>query len=800
MLETYLKIAWRQIIKNKWFSFVSFFGLSLSLLAYFLINQYVSYHYSFDNFHRDKERVYRVGQIWQKDGVVESDGAMNWPAAGPAMKESIPEIEEQVRVNAYYGRSILQVGELQLHQDKTFFTEASFLDVFSYPLLEGEKSSVFHDLHDVVISKSTALKLFGTKEALYQIITLKGDRTVLNLEVKAVIDVPENSHFRPDILLNYELLGKGRAIDWEWTSDYLYIKLDKQSSVQSVINKYAEVIKPHEHFWKDEGYDVRFNFDRIDHIHTGIARDYALSPIINTNELNFLYILSWVILGVSWLNYIHLSINRLTERSREVGVRKILGSGRWSFYLQFLTEGFIHNFIAFLVAFTLFQALGIHIYNWLGVSIPQLLNNQVIINSFIVLLLGTLLTGIIPALTFNSSNLMETLKGGVNRSYKKFTFRNVMIVVQFAAAICLVILTWIVYSQIQYLKHQKSGFDISKVLVIEKPVITDSTFFNRVDRFKQELGRQADIRKVTFSSEVPGSRVKDNITSIHKPKADPSHINSNFLLWVDDDFLSTYNLELIAGRNFTKDEIKKGNCLIINERALANLGFNSAEDAIGAPMIWEGEDIKDIHIIGVIKDYRHESAQNAILPTIYVGFNVYGGFFSVNLRSANRSLVIKEINGIYQSTFEETADYFFLDDHYNHQYQSDEQLESIISYFGIIAICLSCIGLLALSSYHLNLRLKEISIRKLFGASLPELFRLLTWNFIRLILIAGVIAALLSYYLGNYWLQRFPVKIALGVWLFIIPVIFLSLIGLMAISYQTIKVALINPIHNLKEE
>ena len=800
MLETYLKIAWRQIIKNKWFSFVSFFGLSLSLFVYFLINQYVSYHNSFDSFHIDNDRVYRVGQIWEKDGVVESDGAMNWPAAGPAMKESIPEIEEQVRINAYYGRSILQVGELQFHQDKTFFTEASFLEVFDYPLLEGDKSSIFHDLHDVIISQSTALKLFGTKDALHQMITLKGDRTVLNLEVKAVIDVPENSHFRPDILLNYELLGKGRASDWEWTSDYLYLKLDKQASLQSVIDKYPQVISPHEHFWKDEGYDVRFNFDRIDHIHTGVSRDYMLSPAVNNNELTFLFILSWVILGVSWMNYIHLSINRLTERSREVGIRKVLGSGRWSFYLQFLTEGFIHNFIAFLLAFTLFQALGFHIYQWLEVNAPHLLNNQMIINAILALLLGTLITGIIPALSFNSVNLIATLKGVITRSQRKNTFRNVMIVGQFATAISLVILTWIVYSQIQYLKKQKPGFDMSRILVIEKPVITDSTFHSKIDHFKRTLLQKPAIESVTFSSGVPGSRVKDNITSIHKPKADPSHISSNFLLWVDDDFLSTYSLELIAGRNFTREEIKAGNCLIINEKAVKNLGFGSAEEAVGAPMVWEGEDITDIHIIGVIKDYRHESPQNEILSTIYAGYNVYGGYFSVNLRSSTSASMIRKISGTYKNTFDESADYFFLDDHYNRQYQADEQMEAIISYFGIIAICLSSIGLLALSAYHLNFRRKEISLRKVFGASMSELFQLLTWNFIRLILLAGIIAAILSYYVGNYWLQRFPLKISLSLWLFIIPVIFLSIIGLMAISYQTIKVSLINPIHNLKEE
>lgn len=801
MLRNYFVIAWRNIMKNKWSAAISFLGLSVSLTVYFLINDYVSYHNSFDDFNSNKERIYQVGQIWKKEGAVVSDDAVNWYATGPALKKSIPEIEEQVRIRTWYGKNLLQVENIQIPQSEIYYSEASFFDVFSHQLVIGNKATVFKDLNNVVISTVLAKKLFGNGDPLDQVIAVKSGDEYKELVVSGVMKVPANSHIQPQILYNYDVLGDFGDENWEWSGVHLYIMLKKNAQLQTVIEKYPEVLKPHESIWKSEGYDVTFNFDRIDKIHVQKSRNLSLMPSVDGKTLTFLVILSWVILAISWINYIHLSTSRMIERSKEVGIRKILGSGQRSFYYQFFIEALVYNMTAFLLAFTLFQAFATGIYNILQIVIPgQNISSDIITDAVLALGLGSIITGLIPAVYFNAINLVNVLKGNIT-SKGRSGFRNVMVVIQFVTSIFLVITCYVLYSQIGYIKGQDPGFNLEKILVVERPVATDSSFTGEMRSFKYQLLQLPDVKYATFTSDIPGSRLKNAISNIHKPQAEPSEINSNFLMDVDEDFIATYGLQLIAGRSFNSSDLKGQKSFIINEKALDNLGFESAEDAIGAPLVWEGlNDPNDFKIVGVVKDYRHQAAKNEIFPTIYIAYENMD-FISLLLNTDHVPEILQDISTLYKNSFYgEMPDLYFLDTHYNRQYQEDEKLAKILSFFGIVTVILSCVGLLALTLYQLNLKIKEVSIRKVLGASIFQLFTFLSWKFLRLIVIASILAVPLSFYLGSQWLQNYPVRISISLKMIGLPVILMMVMALISISYQTLKMTFLNPIDNLKEE
>ncbi len=798
-----MKIAWRNLMKQKVFSLINVFGLALGMSAFFFINQYTQFHESFDRFHQGYDDIYRVGQLWTKNGEVEIDGTSNWYAAGPAFAESIPEIEEYARLREWFGSSVIRGGEKELFQDNIFFADKSFFGLFGYEWEKGDINTAFEQLNDVVISASAANKYFGGEDPIGQSIILKQNRYSEEYTIKGVIRIPENSYLQPEILLNYERFGEYGNSNWQWSDVYLFVRIQDGVMPGQLRDKFNQTMEPHAEIWRAEGYEVEMTFDRTDELHT-TEKPSKIGSFISRSTLNVLNVASCAVLIMAWINFIQLSTSQALSRAKEVGIRRTMGSGIGTFFVQFVTEAFLFNLTAFALAYTLFHTFNPMLYPLLQLDAIPLETSTPVMQGILIALLGSLITGIYPALVFSKQNPGMILKSkSLNTDDKVRWIRDIIVLLQLILSCGLISGAVFIFYHLDDIQSRDPGYDMTKLITVRAPVVKDSTFDQRLQTFKNDLLTDSNFLRVTVTSDIPGKRVSANFTSIRKRGATKDNINSNWVMYADESFVGTYGLELAAGRNFTSQDIIHGKSFLLNESAVYNLGFDSPEKAIGAEMEWEGaNEPGGYFVVGVIKDYHHTSLKEAINPTIYVPMT--GGrkqFITVEVNQTALQASINTIKKIYVSTFGDNLfDYTFISDYYLKQYDQDKQLGQLISVFGLISLLIVSICLFGFAGTVLNKRRKEVSIRKVFGASISSLFVLLSKRFVQYILLSYVIAALIVFWLGQQWLSQYLADIQVNYLVLLAPLILISIIALSSIVSKMLKTVRINPVVVLKEE
>lgn len=807
MLQNYLKIAWRNIMRHKAYSGINILGLAIGIAACLLILQYVFYEFSYENFHVNKDRIYRVRQDRFDNGKISTQWAAGAYGVGNAFKDAIPEIEDYVKV-VPNGRVTADVGNQPLKIEKVFFTSSSFFNIFTYPVLAGDKNTALKEPFTAALSESSAKRIFGTTNVVGKSLELNRNS---NYKITAVFkDAPANTQLKPELLLSYatfvkwttDSTGNGPENAWEWDGCLTYLLLHKGADPLAVEKKFPPIAE------KFVGADMKkyhsaviYLLQPLTAIH--LTSHYMLEPGENGDGKTVYLLLgiAFFIVIIAWVNYINLATARAMTRAREVGVRKAIGSQRRQLIFQFLCESALLN--GFAVAIALFiVSVAIPGFNRLsGQHLTFSLFGDINFWAGLACLfaVGVFFSGLYPAFVLSGFRPIEVLKGKMNSTSQGALLRKSLVVFQFAASLFLLIGTVTVYRQIQYMRKQSLGINIDQTLVVSAPIVgIDSTFLQKMTAFKQQLQQQSSIHDVTVSTSIPGEAVGWNAGGIKLVGADESTQKQYRVIGVDYDYVKTYGLKLIAGRAFSKEFGSDNNSVIFNRKAIEQLGFMKPADALGKKIDFWGNQYT---IAGVAENFHQQSLREAYEPLILRLIPDVNGYLSVKTNAATASETITLIKAEWKRFFPgNTFEYFFLDDHFNEQYTADQRFGQVFTLFTSLAILVACLGLFGLASFTTLQRTKEIGIRKVLGASVTTILKLLFREFTWLLLIAFVIAAPVAWLTTSSWLQGYAFRISLQWPYFLLPFVTIIAIALITVSFQSIKAAIANPVKSLRTE
>ncbi|HEA20316.1 hypothetical protein LCGC14_0850740 [marine sediment metagenome] len=808
MFKNYLKIAWRNLIKNSAYSVINIGGLAIGITACLLILQYVAFETSYEDFHTNKDRVFRVKQERYNAGKLETEWAGGAFAVGNSFKEAIPEIEEFVKV-VQTQDIIVDVNDETLKIDQVFFATNSFFNVFSYPLLAGDLNSVLKEPGTAAISESIAVKIFGTKEVIGKMLPISGGK---DYRITGVYeDMPLNTQLKPNFLASYATFveqvktnsnGEQTPDDaWDWDGCLTYLMLKEGTDASAVEAKFAPIVKENESdFTKQSNSSAKYSLMPITDIH--LYSNFMMEPGA-TGDGKTVYLLfgiAFFIIIIAWVNYINLATARAIGRAKEVGVRKTVGSNRNQLIGQFFLESALFNALALVLALGL-MAILIPAFNQLSgqeLSYALFSKSTFWIGLTALLLIGVFLSGAYPAIVLSRFKPVEVLKGKMANTQQGTLLRKSLVVFQFAASLFLLIGTLTVYKQIQFMRQQSLGLDIDKTLVVVPPIVTDSTYLSQMLAFKENLLKIPSIKSVAAATTIPGQPVNWNAGGIKLVSQGQELAKQYRVIGVDYDYVDQFGLKLIAGRAFSDEFGADPEAVILNRAGILQLGFNDPEEAIGKRIDFWGNQYT---IIGVSENFNQESLRLPYEPLVIRLIPDVRGFFTMKLNSSDIGSTIAQVETQWNSFFPgNTYEYFFLDDHFNDQYLADQRFGKVFGFFTGLAILVACLGLFGLASFTTLQRTKEIGIRKVLGASVLGILKLLYREFAFLLMVAFLISIPVSWFTASNWLQGYAFRIDIHWSFFMLPFVVIVLIALVTVSFQSIKASLANPVKSLRAE
>ncbi len=808
MFKNYLKIAFRNLSRNKLYSFINIAGLALGITAFILILEYVSLEKSVNQFHENLPKMYRLLNQDTK-GVSWPDQAPGWAEIA---KKRLPEIEDYCRFESGSSKGIVknEAKNISFKEAKIGYVEGNFFKFFTFELTNGNLNALKKP--DVVfISEKTAKKYFGSENPIGKNLTLYNQFGNHNYKIEAVFnDMLENSDIQYDMVFSLETLRNPANLNengWarldQIDSQYIetFFTLNQKSDYQTVEKKLNQIRNELD---KDRDGTV-FRLQPFSQTHLASQMNDDLN---HTGDVKYVFMsigIAFLILLIAWFNYINLSTANMLKRANEVGVRKVIGASQQNLIFQFLGESMLINLIAFCLS--VFCILLIQpFFNQIidkNLSIFSLGNSSIWIYSLAILLAGSLLSGVYSAFLLSKFKPVETLKGKIAKTIGGILLRKSLVVTQFGISIALVLATVLINSQLKYMKSKDLGINLNQLLLISGPDLgKDSTFKSRKAAFWNDIANQSFVTDYASSGSVPGKFYNFRTGGFTQPGSVKGDETKSYAFsLIGERYFNTYGIKLIAGRNFTKAECEvewnDNSKVILNETAIANLGFKSANEAIRTKIKW---DERYLEVIGVIKDYNHTSVQNKIDPIIFYPQNS-SAYMTIRLSADKMADKVAQLEKIFKTHFAGNPfEFTFLDENFNKAYATEQQYGSLFSAASLWAIFIACLGLFGLATYTVESRTKEIGIRKVLGASIPSIVRLLSTETLILVFIALLIAGPIGYYFMQKWLADFPYRIDIKWWHFAISGALAALVALFSISYQAIKAALMNPVKSLKTE
>ncbi|MDN5203008.1 ABC transporter permease [Fulvivirgaceae bacterium BMA10] len=804
MLRNYLKTAFRNLWRNKLFSFINISGLTIGITCCLSIYLFVQHEMSYDRFHENADNIYRV-YVDGKQGDYEFEiPRVGWPV-GPTMKTEFPKIEMVVRVDPKGPLKMECNG--QVFRDDLAEVDPDFFELFTFSLIKGDPRTVLEEPGSVVITEKVAKKYFGDDDPMDKLIILENEE---QLKVTGICEeIPSNAHFHYDVFTS--LAGKDLG-EW-WMSarvpTYLLLHPDAEPGVledkfQILQEKYiAKEVKAYfdqslgEYHKRGNRYN--FHLQGLTSIH---LYSNMMSEMEANGDIQYIYIFSSVallILLIACINFMNISTARSSTRSKEVGVRKVTGASKKHLIAQFMIESMIVALIGLLLAILLVD-ITIPLLNDIS---GQTLNRDFLYqrNTISLLVLVWILvggvSGVYPAFFLSAFNPVTVLKGKLRLGVRSGTLRSILVILQFGISILLMIGTLIIQRQLNFIQNINLGFDKEQVLVIDE---TSRLGINKVPLFKEDLLTNANISKVSISGSLPFESYGNSVFKAEGAAESDSKLMN--LMNADKDFMNTLGFEVISGRGFSKEHATDSMSVLLNESAASAFGWTS-ETALGKQVGWRDQ----FTVIGVTKDFHYESLKEHIAPLLIFSYPKLSRehFYSKVCVRIENTTDLKEVMNVVERTWEnyangEPLNYYFMDDYFNDVYKSEQTLGKLFRFFTALAIFVACLGLFGLVSFTTEQRIKEIGIRKVLGASITKLIMLVSKDFARLVLLAMIIASPIAYYIMNRWLQDFAYQTSISWWIFLTAGFTALTLAMVTVGFLAFKAAIANPVNSLRSE
>lgn len=816
MLYNFFKFSIRNILRERYFSLINVTGLALGISVCLLIWSYVRFEMSYDNFHKDIDRLYRVNQtlIWSPEGgMMGSTG----PQLAIVAKDEFPEIEEVMRINTPGGSLIRYQkpnGQVEaFNEEDILAADSNFFSFFTIPLKEGNPETALLGVNKVVISDQIAKKLFGDEPALGKLIQM-GDEGK-TIEVTGVTArQPDNMHFHFDYLISIYTNPNIKRFEWSWiwTQTATYLKLKPGANPGELEEKMQGLVKLHvlpsiakmgieyTEFMKGKG-EWKFALQPVEsiHLYSGLIGN-RIGP---TGDIKYVKIFSFVaafVLILAIINFINLSTARGASRAKEIGVKKVMGALRQSLILQFQLESILMASVATLMGLGLLELFRIVISNGLSIDMPFSIWDEG--NSIWLLIALPVIVGVVagtyPSLYLTSFKPANVLKGKISTGLRS-GLRNGLVTIQFVISIVFIIATIIVHQQLGFFQSKSLGFDKENILIVNNA----DKLKDQVKTFRDEASNLPGVIKASVSMTVPG---RGSFEDIFRKEGDNAQLSISQSK-IDEHYFSTMNHELVAGRSFDINRPGDRVKVIPNETAVRLFGW-TPEEAIGKRILYEGFDNAENgegEIIGVVKDFHFVSLHQEIIPSIFYHIDSHiweiGKVVALKFEADRANDLIAALKNKWQGlTADAPFEYSFLDQEWAKQYQQEERLGGLFNIFAVLSLVIAMIGLVGLVTYAAEQRKKEIGVRKVLGASVNQVVMLLNKNFTILVLVSFAIAVPLAWYAMNDWLSQFPYRIEISVGAFIIAGLSMLLITWITVAYQSIKAGLTNPVEVLKDE
>lgn len=807
MFKNYLKVALRNLNKNKIYSTINIAGLAMGIAAFLFILEYVSLEKSVNKFHANLPNKVRI--------MCQNAEGENWPQVEPGwadkVKGRLPEIKSYCRFSDGITQGIVQnqLKNLSFREEKLSYVEGNFFEFFSFPLVAGQAKDLRQP--DVAfISASMAKKYFGNENPLEQALKLNNQFGNHTYVVKGVYeDMQDNSDIRYDMVFSLETLKNKENLNgnfWAELSnlDNQYINMFFELSPNTDLKALEKKLTGLRREIQTEEDVTIFRLQPLANVHLATSNNDDLQHTGNRRYVLTLMGIAFLILLIAWFNYINLNTANSIKRANEVGVRKVIGATQQNLLGLFLIESVLVNLSAFVLGIVLVVVLQ-PFFNQLfekNLSLGSLFLNPVWALGVGLLLLSSVVSGVYIALVLARFKPIETLKGKLVKTGKGVFLRKSLVVIQFSISVVLIISTMLVFKQLKFMQQADLGFDSKQLVLIAAPQLNlDETYKKRRAAYQNEIAQQSFVEGFCTSGSGPGRGYNFATEGFSSPKSKKGTENQSFAFAIiGENYLPTFKIPLKAGRNFTALETdvewNNNDKVIINEKAAKTLGFEDVKDALTTKIKW---DERYLQVIGVVKDYHHEGLQKAIGPIIFYPAQVND--VTIKMSTDDLPAKLATLEKIYKKYFiGNPFEYLFIDELFNQQYKAEAQFGKIFSAASILAILIACMGLFGLTVFTVESRTKEIGIRKTLGASVASISSLLTKDFLKLVFVAIVIASPIAYYFMNKWLADFAYRTPVQWWVFALAGGMALLIAFLTIGFQSVKAALANPVESLRSE
>ncbi len=787
MFRNYLKAAYRNLTRNKTYSFLNVMGLAVGIAAFLMISLYVLFELSYDRYHENQDRIFKV---------IAGDQAVTPVPLAPALMDEFPEVEKATRLISSF-QDLVRFKNKTFLEDQWVWADEHVFDVFTIPLISGDKQTALKDPNSVVLTEEMAKKYFGGEDPMGKVIEWSGFDVKNDFIVTGIVmNIPDNSHIKADFFASFKTMTNFPSYNPEnfgWGNYFChtFFLLREGSDHRILQDKYPAFLESRtgvEHDWN-------FFNKRLTDLHLKSAD--IIFHFSSVSDMRYIYIFSavaFIILLIAGVNYINLTTALAARRFQEVGVRKVVGAQRFQLIRQFLMESLFLTFLALVMAVALAHFL-MPIFNNLiqsDQSVALFRDMKLLVVLLVTGLCMGIISGIYPAVFMANFTPSWALKGTSSAKSKKVRLRNMLVIIQFAISIFLIISTLVTSSQLHFIKNKKLGFSKDHILIIP---LTNRNIYENLYAFKQELLKNPDVKRTSVSTTIP-MKIDWHNSFYYRNVENPenNHIVSHYAR-VDYDFINLFEMEIVKGRNF-REEIDHGkSTFIINETIARKIGW---EDPVGKLFHNQGQTGT---IVGVVKDFHNENMHIPIGEVTLILAPEQGNLISVKIDSANVPGTLAAVEKVWDKfSGGYPFEYEFMDERYDNMYKSEIRLGRAFNYFSILAVFLCCLGLFGLASFAVEQGTKEIAIRKVLGATVPELVKMLSWQFLKLVFIANLIAWPIAYYFMNSWLQSFIYRVDMSWVIFFMAGITAVIIAFMTVFAQTAKAALANPADSLRYE